>query len=264
MQTIIFSDVDGTLLNSQGKISPDTLCAIRTLKEKGIPFVISSGRGPTGIYPILEEYGLRCPMIAHSGGAILDENGNVLFLRGMEKETVRRLVDFVEREQLDMAWSLHSLNQWIVKDRTDPRVVKQEKIVRDRAQNGTVDSIEAPQVYKMLAISTPDKLEQVRQRLVEAFPELNIVISAEDLLDIMDASVTKGKAVEELCRIWNVPTADTIAFGDNFNDVEMLSTVGKGFLMGNAPEGMKARFPLHTLDNDHDGIPHALKQLGIL
>ena len=55
MKPIIFSDIDGTLLNSQGKISPGTLAAIRTLEEKGIPFVISSGRGPTGIYPILDE-----------------------------------------------------------------------------------------------------------------------------------------------------------------------------------------------------------------
>lgn len=264
MKKIVFSDIDGTLLSSRGRITPATLDAIRTLREKDIPFVISSGRGPTGIYPIQEAYGLRCPMVAYSGSVILDENRKVLFHRGIPKERVKQILAFIEEERLDMTWSLHSLEQWVVKDRSDPRVAEQEALVQARAEEGTVDSILDPQVNKILCICAPGKLPDIQKRLAEAFPEYTVVASSGTLLDVMDASVTKGTAIEYLCHLWQVPVSETIAFGDHYNDAEMLRTAGKGFLMANAPEQLKARFPLHTLDNDHDGIAHALKKLNLL
>lgn len=264
MKQIVFSDVDGTLLTSKGKISPATLAAIRTLEEKGIPFVISSGRGPTGIYPILEEYGLHCAMITYSGGAILDENRNVLFHRGIPKERVKQILAFIEQEQLDMSWSLHSLEQWIVKDRSDPRIAGQEALVQAQATEGTVDSITDPMINKVLCVCAPGKLPEIQKVLQKAFPDCTVVPTAETLLDIMDGSVTKGTAIKQLCFTWNIPLEDTIAFGDHYNDVDMLKTVGKGFLMANAPEKLKQQFSLHTRSNDEDGIAFALKQLEIL
>lgn len=264
MKKIVFSDIDGTLLSSRGRITPATLAAIRTLEEKGIPFVISSGRGPTGIYPILEEYGIRCPMVAYSGSVILDENRKILFHRGIPKPRVKEILSFIEEEQLDMTWSLHSLEQWVVKDRSDPRVAEQEALVQARAEEGTVDSITDPQINKILCICAPGKLPEIQKRLAEAFPEYTVVASSGTLLDVMDTSVTKGTAIAYLCGLWKVPVSETIAFGDHYNDVDMLRTAGKGFLMANAPEALKARFSLHTLDNDHDGIAYALKELGLL
>lgn len=264
MQKIVFSDIDGTLLNSKGKITPDTLAAIRSLEEKGIPFVISSGRGPTGIYPILEEYGLRCAMIAYSGGAILDENRKVLFHRGIPKEKVRQILAFIEEQKLDMSWSLHCLEQWIVKDRSDPRIAGQEALVQARATEGTVDSITDSQINKVLCVCAPGKLPEIQQRLAEAFPDCTVVASSDTLLDIMDNTVTKGTAIKQLCFTWNIPMDNTIAFGDHYNDVDMLKTVGSGFLMANAPQPLKEQFSLHTLSNDEDGIAFALKQLGIV
>ena len=264
MKKIVFSDIDGTLLSSRGEITPATLAAIRTLEEKGIPFVISSGRGPTGIFPIQDAYGLRCPMVAYGGSAILDENRNVLFHRGIPKEQVKNILTFIEEEKLDMTWSLHSLEQWIVKDRSDPRVAEQEALVQARSEAGTVDSITDPYVNKILCICAPGKLPEIQKRLTEAFPEFTVVASSGTLLDILDPSVTKGTAIEYLCKLWGVSVSETVAFGDQYNDVEMLCTAGKGFLMANAPESLKEQLPLHTLDNDHDGIPHALKELGLL
>lgn len=264
MKQIVFSDVDGTLLNSQGQITPDTLAAIRNLQEKGIPFVINSGRGPGGIYPLLEEYNLRCPLAGYSGAVILDENRNVLFHRGIPKADAQKIVDFIEEKQLDTAWCFMSLEQWVVKDRSDPRVQEQEQLVKTQAQEGTIDSIVDPQVNKILCISHPDKLPQVHKALAEAFPQYIMVACADTLLEITDPSVTKGTAIKQLCFTWNIPLENTIAFGDHYNDVEMLKTAGKGFLMANAPEELKQQFSLHTRSNDEDGIAFALKQLEIL
>ena len=174
MERIVFSDMDGTLLDPAHKITPLTQTAIRRLKERGIPFVIVSARSPSGIYPILEEYGFRCPVIAYSGALILDEYGQVLFHKGMEKKQVKRILDFAKEHSLDMSWCIYSLDQWIVQDKQDPRIIREETIVRAKATEGTVENVTDDQVNKILCICGPGKLCQIDAQLREAFPEFSI------------------------------------------------------------------------------------------
>ena len=87
---IIFSDVDGTLLNSEHQVLPGTLSAIRLLEQQGIPFVIISARSPSGIYPIQEKYHFKSPIISYSGALILDENRKILYSKGFSREIADR------------------------------------------------------------------------------------------------------------------------------------------------------------------------------
>ena len=102
MRSIVFSDVDGTLLDSSHRISNVTLESIRSLGRRGIPFVIVSARSPSGIFPIFRRYGFRTPIIAHSGALIIDEDGKVLFHKGISKDKARSVISFMESEKMDL------------------------------------------------------------------------------------------------------------------------------------------------------------------
>ena len=93
MKRIVFSDVDGTLLDSGHRIGSYTARAIAGLRERGVPFVIVSARGPSGIYPIFHRYGFRAPIISYSGALVLDEEGRMLFHRGMPKDKAGEISD---------------------------------------------------------------------------------------------------------------------------------------------------------------------------
>ena len=81
----------------------------------------------------------------------------------------------------------------------------------------------------------------------------------------MPAGMNKAKGIRKFCELFSIATEDSVAFGDNYNDLEMLYTVGCGILMGNAPVAILETFPGKvTLDNNHDGIPVALKDLGLI
>ena len=80
----------------------------------------------------------------------------------------------------------------------------------------------------------------------------------------MQSGVTKSSAVKALCELWEIPLEDMVAFGDHYNDVEMLETAGMSFLMGNAPEELKQRFHNVTDSNDEDGIYHGLAKIGMI
>lgn len=262
---IVFSDVDGTLLNSRHKVLPGTLAAIHALQEKGIPFVIISARSPSGISPIMKENAFRCSMICYSGALAFDEKGTILFSSGLPPAAAAEVVSFIEASRFDCTWNLYSLDTWLVKDKSDPRILREEAIVHAQARQGTIASLEKEAcVNKILCICNPTQISHIEQRLKTVIPALSIVKSSDILLEIMEQGVTKGSAVTRLCKLWNIPLESAVAFGDHFNDAEMLEAVGTPFLMGNAPAELKKRFPQVTLDHNREGICQALEKIGLV
>lgn len=261
---IVFSDVDGTLLNSDHQITPLTQKAIHTLAKKGIPFVIVSARSPSGIYPILDAYGFECPVISYSGAFILDENREVLFHKGMCKSDARRILSFIEKEHLDLSWCVYSLDEWVVKDKTDPRIIREERIVKAEAKQGTIDDITDNQINKILCICNPAQILDLEKNLKKVFPAYSIVKSSDILLEIMENGIAKDAAIKTFCSLRDAKVKDAVAFGDNYNDVEMLNTVGYGFLMANAPEDLKKNAANIAADHNHDGIYYALRDLHLI
>lgn len=262
---IVFSDVDGTLLNREHKVLPGTLTAIHSLQRQGIPFVIISARSPSGIYPIQNENHFSCPIISYSGALIMDQDRNVLYSNGFLQRTAARIIDFIEDKQMDCTWNIYSIDTWIVKDKMDPRVMREENIVHAQATEGTVEDLpEDAYVSKILCMCNPDCILDIEERLKAKFSELSIVKSSDILLEVMQKGVTKQSAVEKLCKLWKIPMQSTVAFGDHYNDVEMLETVAMPFLMGNAPEELKNRFSNITDSNDEEGIYRALLKIGLV
>ena len=261
----VFCDVDGTLLNSNHRILDSTMDAIRQLKAAGIRFVIVTARGPLGIYPIFKRYNFVCPMVCYSGALIMDEEGNILQSNHFLNETAETVISYIEEMEFDCTWNLYSMNSWIVKDLQDERVKREECIVEAKAKQGTVADIPVGTgVGKILCMCNPSRTVEIEEALKAKFPCLSIMRSSDILIEIMNKGITKKDAVHFLCDRWKIPVADTVAFGDNFNDYDMLKTVGKPFLMGNAPEELKKEFSNVTLGNDEDGIFLGLKQLNIV
>lgn len=262
---IVFSDVDGTLLNSKHRMQPGTVEAIKSLKAKDIPFVIVTARGPSGIYPIFRRYNIICPMVCYSGALILDGDGNIVYTKGICKDTARKVIEFVTEEKLDCSWNIYSMDSWIVKDKTDARVVREENIVEAQATEGTVDDIpNGSDIGKILCMCNPEKTDEIEEKLKKKFPTLSIVRSSDILIEIMERGITKGKAIEVLCDKWGKKLEDAVAFGDHYNDVEMLKLVGVPYLMNNAPEELKKTFTNITDDNDGEGIYNGLKKLNMI
>lgn len=261
---IVFCDVDGTLLNSAHEMLPGTLRAIRVLHKEGIPFIIISGRGPSGIEPIFKENGFRCPMICYSGALMLNDEGRTVFSEGFSRDTAARLIQWIEETAEDCVWNVYTQNRWIVKDRKNQRVALEESIVHAAAEEGSLASL-APSavISKIMCMCPAAELGRIEREMKAAFPALSIARSSDTLLEIMQSGVSKSSAVKKACALYRIPLSAAVAFGDQFNDADMLKTVGLPFLMGNAPEELKRQFHQITDSNDAEGIFHAFTKLGL-
>ena len=257
--TAVFSDIDGTLLNSASQVTPRTRRAIAAVQAAGIPFVIVTARGISGTYPLLEQQEISCTVVTYSGGVILDEARNVIHHHGLTRAQAQEVVDFAEAEGLPMTWSAYSFEDWVAPDASDPRLLQEERIVMARAREGTISSIERDEVQKILCLCTPGRTIEVERRLKQRFPGLAIAISSETLIEVMPAGSSKAGAVRTLCDLWGIDPVDAFAFGDNYNDLPMLEAVGRGYLMGNAPAELLERASLVAPSNDDDGVARIIE-----
>lgn len=261
----VFSDIDGTLLTSEHVVSPLTRSAIHTLTEQGVLFTISSARSPSGIRPIIEKNNFHCCVIAFSGALILDEAQNILYEKGMTISDASKIINVIEKECPHVTWNVFTAEDWIVKGRTDPHVIHEETVVETISREGSLHSLSnTAMVDKILCMCDPEYMPQSETLLRKYFPELSIARSSDSLLEIMAGGINKAEAVKYLCDLRKIPLTSTIAFGDNYNDLEMLETVEHGVLMGNAPSELQKRFSFVTKSNDQDGIFQALKEFGVL
>ena len=264
MIRMVCSDIDGTLLNSEHCLTDRTRRAILALEARGIPFLPVSARTPAEIDSVFAGTEIRCPRIAFSGGMILDENGKVLFYRGMPKALAAEIVAFLDRRCPRIIWNLYNKDQWITKDKQSLPLQREEQAVKVRSVQGGPEDLRGDTAAKILCMGEPDEVLDAEAALLAAFPQCSIVKSDPTLLEVLPGGVNKAAALAEAGAVWGIALADIAAFGDNYNDVEMLEAAGIGILMGNAPEPLLRRFSNHAPDNDHDGLAQALVQLGLI
>lgn len=180
----------------------------------------------------------------------------------MSVSTAENVINYLEKNCSDVVWNIYTADKWIVKDRKDPRVQHEEQVVETFAQSGTIKDLEAnTSIDKILCMCAPEKLPETEQTVRQAFPVLSVARSSNTLLEIMQQGVNKAEAVKRLCREKGIDMKETMAFGDNYNDLEMLETVEYGIAMKNAPEDIRKKAKIVTKDNEHDGIAHVLETL---
>ena len=113
----------------------------------------------------------------------------------------------------------------------------------------------------MTKANISSKIEAVLQ---EKFPQLNIVRSSDILIEIMNKDVSKANGIEVLLHHLNMTPEQAIAFGDNYNDLDMLDFIGLGVAMGNAPDDVKKIAFAVTEDNNRDGIYKFLRKIKLI
>ena len=258
----IFTDIDGTLLNSDHRISEKTLIELKKWTGSGRKLILASSRGISGIEPIIQRYDLDCSVIALGGSVIKDRDGSIIYEKGMDLNTVTEVLELSCREKLPVSWSVYSAEKWIANSIHDPRIMNEAAIVEAFPTGEDLSSfLPGEMIGKILFFCEPGYIDTVEMKLKSSYPELSVAKSSNILLEVNPKGITKAGAVKEYCRLKDIALENTIAFGDNYNDLQMLKIVGKPVVMGNAPQEIRGSFDMITLDNDHDGIAAALERI---
>lgn len=261
---LIFSDIDGTLINNELRVTPKTRDAIRRQIISGNIFIPASARLPKGIMTAVGQILKVFPMIAYNGALALDETGRALITRFFKAKEAAEICRYVEEQNSNSAWNIYSGYVWYSATEESDWIKKEESIVGVKSTKVDIDQIAKLQgVHKGLIMGEPEEIDRMQKELSVKYTDLDFVKSSPTLLEIVLKGVSKKSALEIVAQEYGVELKDCIAFGDNYNDEAMLKAVGHPFLMGNAPEELKGQFKLEniTLDNNHDGIAKVLENI---
>jgi Cof subfamily protein (haloacid dehalogenase superfamily) len=270
---LIASDIDGTLLNPEFKISEQDLIALRRAHAAGIEIVLVTGRRHTFALPIAKQLGFDLWLIS-SNGAITRSLGGETFHRDlMPRETCRHLCIAMQAfrghtvltfdteakgaivlEHLD-ALNL-SIRRWLEKNIQYIEFVIpiEDSLVTDPVQAmfcGSMDRM-AQALAALQATGLGNRITTLRTE----YPERDL-----SMIDILNAGCSKGHALARWARHRGLRPEEVMAIGDNHNDVEMLEFAGYPVIMGNACEELRSRGWNVTLGNDQCGVAAALADL---
>lgn len=263
---IIFSDIDGTFLQDDHTVSTRNAEAVRALLASGIPFVLVSARMPEAIYPITQSIGVTIPIISYSGAFALTAEGETLEDVRVDAGAAGMVLSALEDRYPELTVNYYAGRRWYVRDEDDPRVRHEEDITHAKSERGNFDMLLSINTLpsKILLMGEPAVCERAESDLAAAYPMLHVVRSAPNLVEIMEASVSKESGIRAMLGHYGLTADDALSFGDNYNDLEMLRFTKTSVAMANAPEDIKKAATDVTKSNAEDGIWWWLKEKGII
>lgn len=258
--TVVFSDVDGTILNADHCVTAATACAAHELLARSIPLVLVSARMPEALAAIRQDLGCNGPTVCYSGAYVIDGQGHELLSHPIALERALTIRDFVRRELPTLTVMAYGFHSWIVSDRSDPRVHREETVVGVEATEGSLEACApAGGLHKFLLVGEPDDVERAEREVGQAFPDLNVVRSSPILCEVMDKQASKTEGITKVCEYLGTNLQSVLAIGDGRNDMDMLSAVYESWAMANAPEEVKAiARHVTSFDNNHDGFAQTI------
>ena len=266
MIKIILSDIDGTFLKVD-KSTPELHAkAIKAVVAKGLKFAFVSARMPEAIYPITDALGMaHTPVISYSGGLVLTEDEEVLFDKKISAEDAQNILAEMNRTWQDITISYYTGRRWVV-EKMDARVQREKENTGAPVEIGNFDELLAEKLLpnKIFIRCEPPTCAEMERELGKKFPMLNVVRSAPYLLEIMDKSISKATGIKVLLNHYGFTVDEAIAFGDNYNDVEMLGLIPQSVAMANAPDEVKKLAAAVTDSNEVGGIYNYLVKQGII
>lgn len=257
MIKLIASDMDGTLLDSNGNLPKDFFEILNKLIERNVIFVAASGRQYFTLAKNLYK-GKDKITFAAENGAFIVHNGKELFSKTLPKKTVLNIVEDSNKIP-ECKIILCGKNSAYIKD-TDPEFI--EEVNKYYHKNTVVTNFNEIN-DEILKISLYDSKGPDNNSNLIIYPKwgqtLQVTISGEKWLDIGRNDINKGVAIKFLQHKFGIKEDETMVFGDYYNDIHMLKSAYHSYVMENAPDGVKKYGRFIAASNDKSGVLQTIK-----
>jgi Cof subfamily protein (haloacid dehalogenase superfamily) len=258
---LVVTDVDGTLVTRDKRVTPRAQAAIVAMREQGVRFTIMSARPPYGVRALVETLALPGPVGAVNGGALIRGDLSVMERLYLPAEAARESVAFLRRHGVD-AW-LFTESEWFLRDPEGAHVDHERKTLRmDFTAVTDFDETHYAQALKIVGASHDHPLlERLEGELQERLGDgASATRSQAYYLDVTHPEAIKGNGLLGIARLLDIPPEAVLAIGDGVNDISMLRQAGFSVAMGNAPEIVKGHASVVTEDNEHEGFALAMER----
>ncbi|MDR1916890.1 MAG: Cof-type HAD-IIB family hydrolase [Synergistaceae bacterium] len=258
---LIATDLDGTLLNSLGKISERNMEVLTKAARLGVSIIINTGRMFASAKDFASQLGFHMPLICYNGAMLRGPNGEILSHLTLDMDIARQLLSmFRERGMYVQSYIDDVL---FVKDQNEDEAQDYMRFFGVKL-HPIGDDIYSPQSAPTKLLSVTDGLEQsheLKEELSRLFgTKLYVTSSNSNFVEMMNPGVNKGRGLTAMANMLTIPMEAVMAIGDGENDIEMLRLSGIGVAMQNAREIVKETANYIAPTNDEDGVAWAIEK----
>ncbi len=253
----VFFDVDGTTYQHSIHSVPDgTMDGLRQLKKSGIKIAISTSRVKGEMVHLPSSFLELFDGIICAGGALIEADGKIIQESVVDPEDAQRVIEYCRKNQVVLRWAddrfgcfydCHTdldhdaIFEYLYLMCPELRPWNHEKLIH------------------LLFYVPQDQEEEIRGLLHHS----NLVL-LKRCMEVTGLGISKASAIKTLADYWNIPYEATMAFGDGYNDIEMLKTAGIGIAMGQAHTTIQEAADYVTAPIDEDGIAKALRHFNLI
>lgn len=282
MYKLIFTDVDGTLIDNENRISDRTKNALIACQEMGIKLVIATGRPDFLVFDHL-----RTLKLNEYGGAIsnyngtkvtLCETGEVISEDTIDLDTTKEFLKFMEEYHFIISTMKDEyIYSTVDRQKELKKFFSQRPAYAKILDNKNKELFVFPKIKYHIEDTLSDKIDfepysiQIAGKtdeLLKVFPEIHknfsdkihLTFTSDNSFEAMPVGVTKGTSMKKLADYYGIDTSEIISFGDSQNDFEMIRDAGMGVAMSNGQEVVKEIADHITLSNVEDGIAVFLEE----
>ncbi|MBQ3927675.1 MAG: HAD family phosphatase [Clostridia bacterium] len=271
---LIALDLDGTLLNRDKVITNDTLHALEKAADQGIRIVPATGRLSGALPSQVDALPFVRYVIGVNGAEVRDRAENeLLYSAKIEPARATEIMTFLDGLPViydcymdGKAWISQNMKLMIPDYAPDEHYLRMWQTLRQPVpdlKDWVTENGHGVQKVQCL-FRDMDERKRWLDRLPDIFSDVTVTSSVVNNIEFTHRDADKGKALTALAAALNIPVGQTMAFGDDLNDVPMLKAAGIGVSMANAKEEIRSQADYVTLSCNEDGIARALEHFGVI
>ena len=260
---LLATDMDGTLLDKQKKISERNQQAIHAAKQAGVKIVLASGRPLEGLQPYLQQLELLGDddyVLCFNGALVQRSDGKVITRQEMRGKDCKTLIDYAEK--FGVFSHAFSESRGLIAPQHNPYSQHDAEI--NQIPLNIIDFSIIPDeepVIKTMWVDQPEKLDAALAQLPsEIATQFTIVRSTPFFLEFLPPEANKGSGIAKLAQHLKIKPEEIICIGDAGNDLHMIEYAGLGVAMGNATDDVKAIANYITADHKASGVAEVIEK----
>ncbi|MDO4814715.1 MAG: Cof-type HAD-IIB family hydrolase [Gemella sp.] len=263
MYKVVVTDIDDTLLDSNGQLSPKTKEVIAKCKENDIKVILASGRPDFGMMHLVKELGLDeydNYLLSYNGAKLSNlATGEVVYDKMLEVDRIKYLISKSQEYGLDI---LTYQGDVVLTNKENPYAEWEANALRVdlKVEENLVDLIKE-KAAKVIMLDDPETAKEAKEKVnSDIGHEYEVAMSKPFFIEVNDKGISKGAALDFLCKKLGIDKSEMIALGDGLNDLSMIEFAGLGVAMGNAGDLVKSKADFISKTNDEDGFAYAIEE----
>jgi len=262
MRHLIATDLDGTLLNDEKSFDDLTIRTFQRLQERGHTIALATGRHYIDTQEIRSRLGVDAFIVSSNGARIHDIADQAIYQKNIPAPLAREILQMTAK--FDVMTQIFTPTEWLV-DRPISTLLWHHPDSPFQYQIEQLSQYHGENVEKILLFGKPELLAEIERQIHALYAERVAALAYTDAecLEVMALGVSKGVALQMLMHTLGIEAPRVLAFGDNLNDVEMLSVAGRPHVMANAHPRLFELFPDATrIGHNYEGaVAQALQGL---